>query len=85
MSGITIGNGAVIGAGTIVRRDIEAYEIYTGNPAHFYEPLRKYRFDKETIEKLLEIAWWDWPEERVLANAELLAQSNIDKFINEHI
>ncbi len=86
MGGITIGNGAIVGANTTIRRDIPPYEICTnGEELYFYSKPRKYRFDKETITKLLEIAWWDWPEERVILNAELLVDRDINKFIKEHI
>ena len=55
MSGINIGNGAVIGAESVVTKDIGAYEIWAGNPAKFI----KKRFDDKTIERLLELQWWD--------------------------
>lgn len=80
MGGVTIGNGAVIGANTVVRRDILPYEIYIGATTP-----GKFRFSEPIIEKLLEIAWWDWPEERVLANAALLVNPDIQKFLNEHV
>ena len=50
-----IGNGAVIGAGTIVTDDVPAYSIVVGNPGHVI----KYRFDKETIETLENSKWWE--------------------------
>lgn len=59
--GVTIGDGAVIGAGSIVTKSIGPYEIWAGNPARF---IRK-RFDDETIEKLLQSKWWDWDDERL--------------------
>ena len=54
-----IGDGAVIGAGSIVTKDVGPYEIWAGNPARF---IRK-RFDDETIKKLLESQWWNWEDE----------------------
>ena len=80
MGGITIGNGAIVGANTTVRRDILPYEIYIGSKTP-----EKFRFSIEIIEKLLEIAWWDWDEARVLENAELLIDRNVENFINNHI
>ncbi len=80
MSGITIENGAVIGAGAVVRRNIEPYEIYKESK----EP-EKFRFKPEIIEKLLALAWWDWPEERILANVELLVEHDIENFLLNHI
>lgn len=79
MSGITIENGAIVGANSTVRRDLLPYEIYTGSKTP-----EKFRFKPEIIEKLLEISWWDWPEERIILNAELLVDRDINKFINEH-
>lgn len=80
MGGITIGNGAIVGANETVRRDILPYEIFTGSKI-----AEKFRFDYETRQKLLNLAWWDWDEARILENAELLVQPNINKFLNEHI
>lgn len=81
MGGVTIHNGAIIGANQTVRRDILPYEIYTGSKI-----AEKYRFDDYRIRaKLLEITWWDWPEERILVNAELLVNKDINKFLNEYI
>ena len=60
-SGLTIGDGAVIGAGSVVTHNIPPYEIWAGNPARL---IRK-RFDDETIDKLLEIKWWDWSDEKI--------------------
>lgn len=59
--GGTIADGAVIGAGSIVTKDVGPYEIWAGNPAKF---MRK-RFDDGTIEKLLESERWDWSDEKL--------------------
>lgn len=68
MGGVTIGNGAVIGSGAIVTKDIPPYAIAVGNPAKVI----RYRFDKEIIKKLEQIAWWDWSYEEL--------KSRIDEF-----
>lgn len=60
-----IGNGAVIGAGAIVTKDVPPYAIVAGNPAK----VLKYRFDPETIEKLEAIQWWDWDLDFIKAHA----------------
>jgi acetyltransferase-like isoleucine patch superfamily enzyme len=61
LSGVTIGNGAVIGAEAVVAKDVPPYAIMVGNPARII----KFRFDDLTIHRLLEICWWDWPDEVV--------------------
>ncbi len=61
---IKIGNGSVIGAGTVLTHDVEPYEIVAGNPQKHI----KYRFEKEDIEKLQELKWWDWSDEKIKAN-----------------
>jgi acetyltransferase-like isoleucine patch superfamily enzyme len=77
MSGIKIGNGAVIAANSHVVRDVEPYTVIGGNPAKQI----KYRFTKEQIEKLMEIKWWDWDDDKINRYAPLLCSNNIDDFI----
>lgn len=57
--GVTIGDGAVIGAGSVVTKDVGPYEIWAGNPARY---IRK-RFDDETIRRLEEVKWWDFNDD----------------------
>ena len=59
--GVNIGDGAVIGAGTVVSKNIPPYAIVGGIPAKVI----KYRFSPEIIERLLEIKWWNLPDEEI--------------------
>lgn len=73
MSGLKIADGAVIGARSLVTKNIGAYEIWGGNP----EKLIKKRFFDEEIEKLLQIKWWDWSIEEIKANLQLIRSKNV--------
>lgn len=77
MSGVTIGDGAVIGTKAVVAKDVPPYAIYVGNPAR----LARYRFDEQTIQKLLELRWWDWPIERIRKHVHLLCNSSYDALL----
>ena len=77
MSGITIGDGAIIAANSHVIKSVESYSIVGGNPAKHV----KYRFSSEQIKKLLEIKWWDWPDYRINKYMKLMLSYDIDEFI----
>jgi virginiamycin A acetyltransferase len=75
MPGITIDDGAIIGARSVVTKNVEPYTIVGGNPA---QVIRK-RFDDSVIELLLEIQWWNWPIEKITANIPLLCSNNFEQ------
>jgi len=80
MSGVTIGDGAVIAANSHVTTNIPPYAIYGGNPAR----LIKYRFTKEVIDKLLQLQWWSWDDDKIRRNIHLLCSGESMTFINTH-
>lgn len=69
LRGVTIGDGAVIGANSLVNKDVPPYAVVVGSPAKII----KYRFSKEIIQALLKIKWWDYPLEIISEYAELFA------------
>lgn len=77
-SGLTIGDGAVIAAGSVLTRDVPPYAVMGGNPAK----ILKFRHTEDQRAALLEIQWWNWPEEEIRRAVPLLAQSDIDAFID---
>jgi acetyltransferase-like isoleucine patch superfamily enzyme len=80
LSGVTIGNGAVVAARAVVAKDVRPYAIAVGNPAR---EVRR-RFTDEQIDGLMEIAWWDWPTEKVVAEVAGLCSDDVDSFISRH-
>jgi len=74
MSGVHIGNGAIIGTRAVVTKDVEPYTIVGGIPAR---QIRK-RFNDETIEKLQSICWWDWDKEKLNEKLSDILSGNID-------
>jgi len=72
LSGISVGDGAVVGAGSVVTKDVPPYAIVAGNPAK----LIRYRFDNETIKKIMEIKWWNFTDEQLLRMGKCFNQPN---------
>lgn len=63
---LTIGDGAVIAADSVVVKDVPPYAIVGGNPARVI----KYRFPPNVIEALLQLRWWEWPIEKIHENLQ---------------
>jgi carbonic anhydrase/acetyltransferase-like protein (isoleucine patch superfamily) len=77
LSGVHIGDGAIIGAFSVVTKNVEPYTIVAGNPA---KVIRK-RFDQDTIDELLRIKWWDWGIQKIKDNMPLLLSNRTKEFI----
>ncbi|QBE98451.1 CatB-related O-acetyltransferase [Blautia producta] len=75
MAGVTIGDGAIIGAHAVVTKDVSPYTIVGGIPA---KSIRK-RYSEETIALLTELKWWDWPEKRIAKNIKAIQNGRLDQ------
>ena len=75
MAGVTIGDGAIIGARAVVTKDVPPYMVAGGIPA---KPIKK-RYPEETIAALSELKWWDWPEERIAQNLHAIQAGKLNE------
>lgn len=73
MPGVTIGPGAVIAARSVVTRDVPPFAVAAGNPARIVRT----RYDQPTADALLEIAWWDWPLDKLTRNLSLVRGTDL--------
>jgi acetyltransferase-like isoleucine patch superfamily enzyme len=79
MSGVKIGTGAVIGAFSVVTKDVKPYEIVAGNPIKHI----RFRFDQKTINELLASKWWDKDLDKIKSISPLLCSELVDQLINK--
>lgn len=79
LPGVKIGDGAIIGAGSIVTRDVESYSIVAGNPAK----LLRWRFDNQIISELKEMKWWFWEDNKIKYNINFFTSPLTIKSIQE--
>lgn len=73
LPGSRIGPGAVIGARAVVSGEVPPYAVVVGNPGRVVRS----RYDAETVERLLAVAWWDWPAERIRRNLAAIRRADI--------
>ena len=78
MPAVHIGDGAIIGANSVVAKDIPPYSVAVGNPCE----VKRKRFDEDLIEYLLQIKWWDWNSEKIFKNMEALCSGDLNKIKN---
>jgi acetyltransferase-like isoleucine patch superfamily enzyme len=79
MSGVSIGDGAVVASHAVVTKDVQPYAIVGGNPAK----LIKYRFNETEIASLLKVKWWDWPEAHVRSVLPYLVSADLQTFLGK--
>ncbi len=83
LSGVKIGDGAVIGTRAVVAKDVSPYAVVVGNPSRVV----KYRFEPNIVERLLNVAWWDWSDETIEKHLHFLLSTDISLFLDkaEHL
>jgi virginiamycin A acetyltransferase len=69
LAGVKVGDGAMVGANSLVTKDVEPYSIVFGTPAKFH----RYRFDEKMREELLKIQWWNWEDSKIIKNVDLFS------------
>ncbi|NGN43147.1 CatB-related O-acetyltransferase [Mesorhizobium sp. CGMCC 1.15528] len=75
MPGVTVGDGSIVAARAVVTHDVPPYSIVAGNPAKVV----KTRFDRRTVDRLLRVAWWDWPVDKVTRNLDAIRGADISR------
>lgn len=76
-SGVTVGSGAILGAGTVVAKNVPPYAIVVGNPA----VVIGYRFSEYSISRLLDSKWWDLPDDSIRRLENWFYSEDIDAFV----
>lgn len=75
MPGVKIGDGAIVGGKAVVTHDVPPYAVVAGNPAEVV----KMRFDPATVRRLLQIAWWNWPVDKITRNLDAIRGSDLSR------
>jgi acetyltransferase-like isoleucine patch superfamily enzyme len=77
LSGVIVGDGAIIGARAVVTADVSPYAVVAGNPARVI----RHRFPPDQVAELLAIRWWDWPTDKIIEFIPDLCQSDVASFL----
>ena len=80
LSGVTIGDGAVVAARAVVATDVPPYAVVGGAPAR----ILRYRFEPDRISALLRIRWWEWDDETIRARVDELCSGDIVAFVDRY-
>jgi phosphonate metabolism protein (transferase hexapeptide repeat family) len=80
LPGIRIGHGAVVAAGAVVTRDVADHAIVAGVPARFV----KWRFAPEVGKRIVALAWWDWPHDRLATVVDDMRQLSAEAFLEKY-
>lgn len=75
-----IGHGSVIGAYSVVTRDVEPYEIVAGAPARHL----RYRVDADTRRAMLDLAWWEWDDDTIRARLADMTSPDVEAFVRSY-
>ena len=77
MPGLSIGHGAVVAAGAVVTKDVEPFAIVAGVPAKRI----KWRFKKSIRERIIALAWWDWPHDQLAMAVDDMRTQDVQAFL----
>lgn len=81
MAGVSIGDGAVVATRSVVNRDVPPYAVVGGTPAK----VLKFRFDQDSIQKLLKIRWWNWPDELIAERHAFFQTPQFEQYLDQYL
>lgn len=75
LPGVAIADGAIVGACSVVSADVPAYAVVAGNPARIV----RYRYPPQVVDALIEIAWWNWPAEKITRHLDAIRGKDLEE------